>query len=157
MVIKQEFIISPLNRNEVKAAEAVKERERSKSDAWMGMPIGPGSGDFNPCFLFTLSSLFCHTRVGGDRRRFFCFFFVVDDIWGGGGNSLLLHYRLHLLQNAISSLSSIPHLISSNNLPFSSCPNRESQRLREWVCRRDREESLLHQLFLTLTLSLYVC
>lgn len=62
--------------------------------------------------------------------------------------------RLHLLQNAISSLSSIPHLISSNNLPFSSCPNRESQKLREWVCRRESQKSLLHPLFLTLTLSL---
>ncbi len=48
-------------------------------------------------------------------------------------------YRLHLLQNSVSSLSSIPHLISPNNLPFSSCPNRESHNLRQYECAEEKE------------------
>lgn len=88
----------------------------------------------------------------------------VLELGGGGAGGVTYRedegtvlYELHLLQNAVSSLSSIPHLISPNNLPFSSCPNRESQTLR--VCKREREseKSLLHLLSLTLTLSFSVC
>lgn len=65
-------------------------------------------------------------------------------VWVGGWMTYgeeegTVFYRLHLLQNGVSSLSSIPHLISPNNLPFSSCPNRESQNLRERQCAGERE------------------
>ena len=62
-------------------------------------------------------------------------------------------YRLHLLQNGVSSPSSIPRLISLNNLPFSSCPNRESQNLRESEGERAKKVTRS----LTLTLSFSVC
>lgn len=55
-------------------------------------------------------------------------------------------YGPHLLQNGVSSASSIPHLISPNNLPFSSCPNRESASVLLALSRPP-----------TLTLSFCVC
>lgn len=103
----------------------------------MGMPTGPGSTDFNPCslpFLLRPVVSILTQHVEGDRRR------GKDRCWCWGGwmtygeEEGTVLYRLHLLQNAASSLSSIPHLISLNNLPFSSCPNRESQNLREREC-----------------------
>lgn len=39
----------------------------------------------------------------------------------------------HLIQSGVSSASNIPCLISSNNQPFSSCPNRERSQTWERV------------------------
>lgn len=121
----------------------------------MGMPIGPGSKDFNRCFA--LSSLSCHSGVEGDRGR------GKDQCWCWGGwmtygeEEGTVLYRLHLLQNGVSSLSSIPHLISPNNLPFSSCPNRESQNLRERECVGERERKVTPSPALSHTNSLFLC
>lgn len=124
----------------------------------MGMPIGPGSMDFYPSSLpfLALSSLSCHTGVEGAGRR------GRDQCWcwcsGGdwmtyGEEEGTVFFRLHLLQNGVSSLSSIPHLISPNNLPFSSCPNRESQNLRECECVGERERGFTR----SHTNSLFLC
>lgn len=123
----------------------------------MGMPTGPGSVDFNPHSLPLLVSIL-PLQSGEDRRR------GKGQCWNRGcwmthgEDEGTVFYRLHLLQNGASSLSSIPGLISSNNLPFSSCPNRESLSLRVWVCRREREReqkvtpSLAHQLSLSMSI-----
>lgn len=72
---------------------------------------------FNSCFLHS-------TSVQEDRRR------GKGRCWMTREDEGALVYRLHLLQNRASSPSSIPRLISANNLPLSSCPNRESRSLR---------------------------
>lgn len=125
-------------RNEVKARGTDRDRRganRRKRVAWMDMLIGFGSRDFNPCSLPFLC-LSCLYNMKGHRSRgkgqWWC--------WGGVGWHIVargtVFYRLDLIQNGVSSLSSIPHLISSNNLPFSSCPNRESQ---TWRSAQEKE------------------
>lgn len=98
----------------------------------MGMPIGPGSTHFKSVFTLLVSMQPCW--CGGKGRR--GSLWGLDDIQRMRGQPPIGY---HLLHNAVSSESNIPPLISPNNLPFSSCPNRE------------RQKSLLHLLSLTPT------
>lgn len=79
------FSISLLNRNREEAAGKKRANGR-KREAWLGMPTGPGSMDFNPCSLpfFPLPSLSCRGTEGRKSPMLV--------VGGGGGGEEKMAY-----------------------------------------------------------------
>lgn len=105
------------------------------SSAWMGLPMGPGSVDFNTCSVL---QAWCKGRQKEVINLCQCL--------GGGGGKSILKATSH--QNTISSWTSIPQLISVNNLIVPKQGKSEMESM---------SVSLFQPLFLTLMLCFYVC